>query len=112
LRPAQIASAARFSARRRSRRRSPRGCGSRRFDHVGIKPAQIAGFAHILQPARPVRKADGARLDRLPERRAEILVAFEPTCRAMRTTVLGLTRAASAISRTVETPTSAGFSMT
>jgi hypothetical protein len=49
----------------------------RRFDHVGVKPAQIARFADVLQPARPVRKADGALPDRLAEGGAEILVALE-----------------------------------
>lgn len=50
----------------------------RPLDYIGIKPAQIVRFADVLQPTRPVRKADSPLADRLAERRAEILVALEP----------------------------------
>ena len=50
----------------------------RRIDHVGVKPADFAGLADILQPSRPVRETDSALADGLSEGRAKIVIALEP----------------------------------
>ena len=65
-----------------------RYAGERFFDisqriarHVGIKPAQMARLADVLQPARAIRKVRRAPPDRVPERSAKILVPLKADLR-------------------------------